>query len=156
MGTCDTTCANAVIETSQAIPTTISALVSRAKNGDQEAFATLHDLYKRKVYSTCLSMTRDVGEAEDLTQDAFMQAFRMLATFRGDSLFSTWLYRIAVNTVLMALRKKRFRQVSLDEPVSTDSSCVQREVRHDDLNLLGSLDRIALASAIRELPPGSA
>ena len=83
-----------------------------------------------------------------------MQAFRKLATFRGDSLFSTWLYRVAVNTVLMTLRGKRLRQVSLDEPIPMDSSCAQREVRHDDLDLLGSVDRIALASAIRELPPG--
>ena len=99
-------------------------------------------------------MTGDVAEAEDLTQDTFMQVFRKLASFRGDSLFPTWLYRIAVNTVLMTLRRKRFRQVSLDEPVPMDSSCAQREVRHDDLNLLGAVDRIALASAIRELPPG--
>ena len=83
-----------------------------------------------------------------------MQAFRKLATFRGDSLFSTWLYRVAVNTVLMAIRRKGLPQVSLDEPVSNDSSCAQRELRHDDLYLLGAVDRIALASAIRELPPG--
>ena len=83
-----------------------------------------------------------------------MQAFRKLATFRGDSLFSTWLYRVAVNTVLMAIRRKGLPQVSLDEPVSNDSSCAQRELRHDDLYLIGAVDRIALASAIRELPPG--
>ena len=83
-----------------------------------------------------------------------MQAFRKLATFRGDSLFSTWLYRVAVNTVLMTLRGKRLRQVSLDEPIPMDSSGAQRELRHDDLDLLGAVDRVALAAALGELPPG--
>jgi RNA polymerase sigma-70 factor (ECF subfamily) len=154
MGTCVITSARAVVETSQTIPDAISKVVSRAQDGDREAFATLFELHKKKVYSICLRMTGNVAEAEDLTQDAFLQVFCKLASFRGDSLFSTWLYRIAVNTVLMTLRRKRFRQVSLDEPIPMDSSCAQREVRHDDLDLLGSVDRIALASAIRELPPG--
>jgi RNA polymerase sigma-70 factor (ECF subfamily) len=154
MGTCVITSAKAVGEASQTIPDAISMAVSRAQDGDREAFATLFELHKKKVYSICLRMTGNVAEAEDLTQDAFMQAFRKLATFRGDSLFSTWLYRIAVNTVLMTLRRKRFRQVSLDEPIPMDSSGAQRELRHDDLDLLGAVDRIALASALRELPPG--
>jgi len=154
MGTCVITSTSAAVETSQASPDAVSTLVSRAKDGDREAFATLFELHKKKVYSICVRMTGDVAEAEDLTQDAFLQVFRKLATFRGDSLFSTWLYRIAVNTVLMTLRRKHLQQVSLDEPVPMDSSYAQREVRHDDLYLLGSVDRIALASAIRELPPG--
>jgi RNA polymerase sigma-70 factor, ECF subfamily len=154
MGTCAIPSARAVVETSQSIPDTISKVVSRAQDGDREAFATLFELHKKKVYSICLRMTGNVAEAEDLTQDAFLQVFCKLASFRGDSLFSTWIYRIAVNTVLMTLRRKRLRQVSLDEPIPMDSSCAQREVRHDDLDLLGSVDRIALASAIRELPPG--
>jgi len=154
MGTCVISSASAVVETDQAIPDPISILVSRAKNGNREAFASLYELYKEKVYSTYLRMTRDVAEAEDLTQEAFMQAFRKLATFRGDSLFSTWLYRVALNTVLMAIRRKGLPQVSLDEPVSKDCSFTQRELRHDDLYLIGAVDRIALASAIRELPPG--
>jgi len=154
MGTCVITSARAVVETSQTIPDAISKVVSRAQDGDREAFATLFELHKKKVYSICLRMTGNVAEAEDLTQDAFLQVFCKLASFRGDSLFSTWLYRIAVNTVLMTLRRKRFRQVSLDEPIPMDSSGAQRELRHDDLDLLGAVDRIALASALRELPPG--
>jgi len=154
MGTCVITSTSAAVETNHAIPDAISTLVSRAKNGDREAFATLYELHHKKVYSTCVRMTGNAAEAEDLTQEAFMQVFRKLASFRGDSLFSTWLYRVAVNTVLMALRRKHPQQVSLDEPVPMDSSCTQREVRHDDLRLLGAIDRIALASAIRELPPG--
>ena len=153
MSTCAISPADAMIGTSQ-VPDATSTLVARAKEGDAEAFGKLFELHKRKVYSICLRMTGDVAEAEDLTQDAFLQVFRKLAMFRGESLFTTWLYRVAVNTVLMSLREKRPKQVSLDEPVPTESSDAPREVRHDDLNLLGAVDRIALATAISDLPPG--
>jgi RNA polymerase sigma-70 factor, ECF subfamily len=142
-----------VSETSQAVQNDLR-LVARAKGGDQEAFATLFDLHKRNVYSLCLRMTRDTSEAEDLTQDAFIQVFRKLESFRGDSSFSTWLYRVAVNTVLMKLRRKQLKAVSLDEPVRTDPRPVQREVGRNDLNLLGSVDRITLQRAIQKLPEG--
>ena len=75
-------------------------LVQRAQRGDEQAFATLYQLHNKRVYSVCLRMTKDVAEAEDLAQEAFMQVFRNLNSFRGDSAFSTWLHRIAVNTVL--------------------------------------------------------
>jgi RNA polymerase sigma-70 factor (ECF subfamily) len=65
-------------------------LVQRAQGGNEEAFATLFQLHRSRVYSVCRSMTRDVAEAEDLTQDAFLQAFCSIGTFRGDSAFSTW------------------------------------------------------------------
>jgi len=77
------------------------SLVQRAQQGDEQAFATLFQLHKKRVYSVCLLMTKDVAEAEDLTQEAFLQVFRSVSTFRGDAAFSTWLYRVAVNTVLM-------------------------------------------------------
>lgn len=131
-----------------------SELVARAKAGDEDAFATLFDLHKRRVYSLCLRMTGNVVEAEDLAQDAFIQVFRKLETFRGDATFSTWLYRVVVNTVLMKLRRRHLREVSLDEPVRLESSYVQRDVGRNDLELLGSIDRIALERAIEELPRG--
>lgn len=83
------------------------SLVQRAQRGDQDAFATLFQLHKKRVYSVCLQMTKDVADAEDLTQEAFLQVFRNINSFRGDSAFSTWLYRIAVNTVLMKLRRRK-------------------------------------------------
>jgi RNA polymerase sigma-70 factor (ECF subfamily) len=131
-----------------------SQLVSRAKSGEEAAFADLFDAHKKRVYTLCLQMVGDVGEAEDLTQDAFIQAFRKLATFRGDSAFSTWLYRIAVNTVLMKLRRRKPQQVSYDEPISVNASLIQREYGAGDPQLLGAVDRIVLARAIRELPEG--
>jgi RNA polymerase sigma-70 factor, ECF subfamily len=131
------------------------SLVQRAQRGDQEAFATLFQLHKKRVYSVCLQMTKDVADAEDLTQEAFLQVFRNVNSFRGDSAFSTWLYRIAVNTVLMKLRRRKAPPLlSLDEPVSPESPSLKRDVGKADPNLSGAVDRIALRRAIEELPEG--
>jgi RNA polymerase sigma-70 factor (ECF subfamily) len=129
-------------------------LVKRAQEGDCDAFASLFYAHKARIYSVCLRMTNNTAEAEDLTQDAFLQVFRKLATFRGDSALSTWLYRIAVNTVLMHFRKKALKQVSLDEPFNQDAKLVRREYGSKDGRLVGSVDRIALSRAIKELPDG--
>jgi RNA polymerase sigma-70 factor (ECF subfamily) len=129
-------------------------MVKRAQQGDADAFAALFHQHKARIYSVCLRMTNNTAEAEDLTQDAFLQVFRKLATFRGDSALSTWLYRIAVNTVLMHFRKKALRQISLDEPYNQDAKTVRREYGSRDDRLTGSVDRIALARAIKELPDG--
>ena len=132
-----------------------SEVVRRVQQGDADAFATLFHAHKARIYSVCLRMTNNAAEAEDLTQDAFLQVFRKIATFRGDSAFSTWLHRIAVNTVLMHFRKKSLSQVSLDEPYSnSDGSKVRREYGTRDTHLAGCVDRVALASAIKELPQG--
>jgi RNA polymerase sigma-70 factor (ECF subfamily) len=131
------------------------SLVQRAQRGDEEAFATLFQLHKKRVYSVCLLMTKDVAEAEDLTQEAFLQVFRSVGTFRGDAAFSTWLYRVAVNTVLMKLRRRKAPAVlSLDEPVSAESPSLRRDFGKSDPNLSGAIDRIALRRAIQELPEG--
>ncbi len=130
-------------------------LVQRAQRGDEEAFATLFQLHKKRVYSVCLLMTKDVAEAEDLTQEAFLQVFRSVGTFRGDAAFSTWLYRVAVNTVLMKLRRRKSPPVlSFDEPVSNDSPSLRRDFGKSDPSLSGVVDRIALRRAIDELPEG--
>jgi RNA polymerase sigma-70 factor, ECF subfamily len=131
------------------------SLIQRAQRGDEEAFATLYQLHKKRVYSVCLQMTKDVADAEDLTQEAFMQVFRSVNSFRGDSAFSTWLYRIAVNTVLMKLRRRKSPPlISLDEPVSADSPSLKRDVGKADPSLSGAIDRIALRRAVEELPAG--
>jgi len=133
-----------------------SDLIERAKQGDADAFAAIFHGHKARVYSLCLGMTNNTAEAEDLTQNAFLQVFRKLATFRGDSAFSTWLYRVAFNTVLMHFRRKSPREFSLDEPDSNgkDDKPVRREYGTEDLSLEGAVDRIALSRAIRELPEG--
>lgn len=129
-------------------------LVRRAQEGDPDAFASLFNAHKTKIYSLCLRMTSNTAEAEDLTQDAFLQAFRKLATFRGDSALSTWLYRVAVNTVLMHMRKKGLRPVSLDQPLDQPDGTIKREQGKLDDRLSGSVDRIALTRAMKELPAG--
>jgi RNA polymerase sigma-70 factor (ECF subfamily) len=129
-------------------------LVQRAQRGDEQAFATLFQLHQKRVYSVCLMMTKDVAEAEDLTQEAFLQVFRSVGSFRCDSAFSTWLYRIAVNTVLMKLRRRKATPVSLDEPVSSESPSLRRDIGRADLRLNGAIDRIALRRAMQELPEG--
>jgi RNA polymerase sigma-70 factor (ECF subfamily) len=100
-------------------------------------------------------MTSNAAEAEDLTQDTFLHVFRKINKFRGDSAFSTWLHRIAVNTVLMHFRKNSLNQVSLDEPQSNiDGDKRRREYGTRDKELAGCIDRLALARAMKELPPG--
>ena len=132
-----------------------ASLVQRAQRGDEEAFEALYQAHKKRVYSVCLQMTKNNADAEDLTQEAFLQVFRSINSFRGDSAFSTWLYRIAVNTVLMKLRRRKAPPlVSLDEPVSAESTSLKREVGRADLNLNGVVDRIALGRAMEDLPAG--
>ena len=129
-------------------------IVQSAQRGDEQALAALYQLHNKLVYSVCLRMTKDVAAAEDMTQEAFIQVFRNLNSFRGGSAFSTWVYRVAVNTVLMKSRRKIPTVVSLDEPISRNSSSLKREVEKEDLNLRGTIDRIALRHAIEELPKG--
>ncbi len=157
MATCviSATTANLIPDEKQADRESEHSLVQRAKLGDEQAFARLFHSYKKRVYSVCLSMTKDIAEAEDLTQEAFLQVFRSVSSFRGDSAFSTWLYRVAVNTVLMKLRRRKAPPVlSLDEPVSPESPSLRRDVGRADPQLSGAIDRIALRRAMRELPEG--
>lgn len=101
-------------------------------------------------------MVGNVAEAEDLTQEAFLQLFRKIHTFRGESAFSTWLHRLAVNVVLMKLRKKSIPETSLEEQTEPDeeSGGPRKDVGGPDLLLTGSIDRVNLQRAIDELPPG--
>jgi RNA polymerase sigma-70 factor (ECF subfamily) len=129
-------------------------IIARAQRGDEEAFAALFEAHKRRVYSLCLRMTSNTAEAEDLTQEAFLQLFRKISTFRGESAFSTWLHRLAVNVVLMHLRKKGLQQISLDEVDTSQDEPIKRDYGSDDRRLTGSVDRIGLQKAIADLPPG--
>jgi RNA polymerase sigma-70 factor, ECF subfamily len=129
--------------------------IRRAQQGDAGSFEALYGLHKRRVYSLCLRMTGNTAEAEDLTQDAFLQLFRKIATFRGESAFSTWLHRLTVNVVLMHLRKKGLSEVSLEqtlEPQQEDGP--RKDIGTRDNVLAGSIDRVNLERCIESLPPG--
>ena len=129
--------------------------IERAKLGDADAFRVLYDKHKRRVYSLCLRMTANTAEAEDLAQDAFLQLYRKIATFRGESAFSTWLHRLSVNVVLMHLRKKSLPVVSLEETTQgTEDDSPKKDFGADDVALAGSIDRLQLQRAVSDLPPG--
>jgi RNA polymerase sigma-70 factor (ECF subfamily) len=128
--------------------------IERAKQGDAAAFEVLYNLHKRRVYSLCLRMTTNTAEAEDLTQEAFLQLFRKIGTFRGESAFSTWLHRMAVNVVLMQLRKKGLQLVPLDDENEGEEETPKKDYGAQDNVLAGSLDRLQLKNAIDRLPPG--
>jgi RNA polymerase sigma-70 factor, ECF subfamily len=129
--------------------------LARAQAGDPHAFADIYGQHKRRIYSLCLRMVNNAAEAEDLTQEAFLQLHRKIATFRGDSAFSTWLHRLAINVVLMHLRKKGLQVISLDEAMEPrHEEGPGRSFGAPDLSLTGSIDRMALERAIGSLPAG--
>lgn len=122
--------------------------VQLAASGDLEAFEKIYRNHHRRVYAQCLRMTRSVSEAEDLTQEVFIQLYRKLETFRGESLFTTWLHRLTTNAVLMHFRKAASRPARTDE----DGDALDRL---SSRNSGGSvIDRISLDQAIRQLSPG--
>ena len=86
------------------------AWILKAQRSDARAFEALYRLHVDKIYGLCLRMTGNVSEAEDCTQEAFIQAWMKMAKFRGDSAFATWLHRIAVNAVLGRIRKSKREQ----------------------------------------------
>jgi RNA polymerase sigma-70 factor, ECF subfamily len=130
-------------------------VLARAQAGDHHAFAQLYSLHKRRIYSLCLRMVGNIAEAEDLTQEAFLQLHRKIGTFRGDSAFSTWLHRLAINVVLMQLRKKGLSLISLDEAMEpAPEEGPGRSFGAPDLTLAGAIDRLALERAVADLPAG--
>jgi RNA polymerase sigma-70 factor (ECF subfamily) len=133
----------------------ISNAVARAQVGDEEAFAELYSLHKYRVYKVCLRMVRNVALAEDLCQESFLQLFRKIATFKGNSAFSTWLHRLTVNVVLMHLRRKGLFLTSLEYVVpDTCEDLLQEIFGTTDPCLVGSVDRLAIDRAANTLPNG--
>ncbi len=126
-------------------------LAQRATNGDMQAFEELYQRHHRRVYSLCLRMTQNVQEAEDLTQEAFIQLYRKIGSFRGDSAFTTWLHRLTVNQVLMHFRK---RSVKMEKTTEEGETPVQVVHGTANPNAMPVVDRIALDNAIAQLPPG--
>ncbi len=127
------------------------ALAQKAATGDMVAFEQLYKRHNRRVYSLCLRMTSNVQEAEDLAQEVFIQLFRKIGSFRGESAFTTWLHRLTVNQVLMHFRK---RNVKLEQTTEDGETPVQVVVGTANPNQMPVVDRIALDRAIAQLPPG--
>jgi RNA polymerase sigma-70 factor, ECF subfamily len=143
-------------ETSTGSALSEAEAIQMAQRGDARAFERLYELHSRRVYALCLRMVNNKTDAEDMTQDAFLQLFRKIDTFRGESGFSTWLHRITVNVVLMRLRRKSLVDGSLEEMNERDeeSDGPRREFGSRDLHLAGLVDRLTLQRAIEHLPAG--
>jgi len=122
-----------------------------AQSHQTQSFEEVFRLHHRRVHSICLRMTGNPAEAEDLTQDVFLQVFRKLGTFRGESAFTTWLHRLTLNQVLMHFRKSHVRKEQLTEDGEMP---VEILVDRNRFNRSPVLDRLALDEAIVQLPHG--
>jgi RNA polymerase sigma-70 factor, ECF subfamily len=119
--------------------------VARARAGDAGAFRALYEAHVGRVYALCLRLTGQAAEAEETTQDVFVRAWERLATFRGESRFGTWLYRLAVNQVLMRRRTAARRRRRVDVlPEPPDAGVAPRDVE----------TALELEQAIAALPEG--
>ena len=138
------------------VSSSLDETILLAQQGDANAFETIYRLHSGRVHAICLRMMHNPVEAEDLTQEAFMQLFRKIHTFRGESAFSTWLHRLTVNLVLMRLRKKSSMSTSLDEITGSgdEDDKPRNDIGGPDLGLTGLFDRFNLQTAIHQLPVG--
>jgi RNA polymerase sigma-70 factor (ECF subfamily) len=126
-------------------------LAKKAAAGDGKAFEELYRRHYRRVYALTLRMMGNPVEAEDMTQDVFLQLFNKIGMFRGESQFTTWLHRMTVNQVLMHFRRKGVRV----EQATEDGEAPQRAERGtENPSQMPVVDRIALDKAVSQLPPG--
>jgi RNA polymerase sigma-70 factor (ECF subfamily) len=130
-------------------------ILVKAQAGDADAFTKLYLRHQKRVFSICMRMVHDFSLAEDLMQETFVQLHRKLATFRGESAFTTWLHRMTFNIALMHLRRHALPVVSLDN-LMTDSSDehFRRGFGASDLRQVGVVDRLTIDRAVAALPPG--
>lgn len=124
-----------------------------AGSGNTAALEELIERHNRRIYCLCLRMLRTPQEAEDLRQEVYIQLYRKVNQFRGDSAFTTWLHRLTVNQVLMYLRK---RSVKMEETIgdSHDFEMHNRKVVRANLQSFPIVDKIALDHAVKQLPKG--
>jgi RNA polymerase sigma-70 factor (ECF subfamily) len=126
-------------------------LAQRAAAGEMFSFEQIYQRHHRRVYSLCLRMTQNPPEAEDLTQEVFIQLFRKIGSFRGDAAFTTWLHRLTVNQVLMYFRKRSVRDEKTTEDGETPEEIVPGTENYQKMPII---DRLALNKAIAALPNG--
>ena len=126
-------------------------LTQKAAAGDVAAFEQIYWQHHRRVFSVCVRMTKNVTEAEDVTQQVFLLLFRKIGSFRGDSAFSTWLHRMTVNTTLMHFRKNKTIKESTTEDGELPEKIYSDNKKHSETHFV---DSIALTRAVSELPDG--
>lgn len=133
-------------------------LIRSASRGDARAFENLVATYEKSVFNLAFRLVSDREDAMDIVQDVFLKAYQALPKFRGDSRFSTWIYRVCVNASLDHLRRKqRTTSYSLDEPLSFRESSVTRQVEDESENVADSVETKFLGQAVlavlRDLDP---
>ncbi len=126
-------------------------LTQAASKGDMVAFEEIYQRHHRRVYSICLRMLQNAFEAEDLTQDVFIQLYRKIGSFRGDSAFTTWLHRLTVNQVLMHFRKRTVKFEKTTEEGETPEQIVAGTSNPYKMQIV---DKLSLENAIEQLPQG--
>jgi RNA polymerase sigma-70 factor, ECF subfamily len=126
-------------------------LTQAASKGNMAAFEEIYQRHHRRVYSICLRMLQNAFEAEDLTQDVFIQLYRKVGSFRGDSAFTTWLHRLTVNQVLMHFRKRNVKFEKTTEEGETPEQIVAGTANPFKMQIV---DKMALENAIEQLPAG--
>lgn len=126
-------------------------ILDRCKSGDEGAWKELVEVTYRDVYSLCLRILNDPDDASEATQDAYLKAWRGLKSFRGDSLFSTWLYRVATNAALSKHRSRKRRRSH--ESGTDDEVLVQMPSAASTENAAGAkVEMLALDQALSQLP----
>ena len=124
--------------------------IQRIKAGDMRAFSGIVSKYQRKLLTIVLKIVGNREDAEDITQEVFIKVFKSLEQFKGDAEFSTWLYRVAYNTTLSELRKRKFTFVPIDDKFLTESEPVSE-------NVVDTEQRLAcLDAALKRLSPDDA
>lgn len=137
----------------ETVPTSDVELARASAAGNEAAFDQLYRAHARKVYSLCLRLLGNSTEAEDVTQDVFVQLHHKIGTFQGKAALSAWLYRLTVNTVLMHLRRNKRKP--MQEPFEEDAvHNLAEESRSKPQSEATLTDRVALERAIRQLPIG--
>lgn len=127
-----------------------TGLIERCRAGDQQAFDELVTRYERRVYSLAFRMTGNVEDANDLAQEAFVRVFTALPGFKGESSFSTWLYRIVTNVCLDELRRRgRQAVVSIDQPVLREDGALVRQTADPNGGPLDRLERTEVRQAVQ-------
>jgi RNA polymerase sigma-70 factor (ECF subfamily) len=125
--------------------------IERARNGDVRGYESLYHSHRSRVYSLCLRFTGNTSDAEDLAQDVFLQVYRKISTFRGDAKFGSWLYRVAMNLVLMHFRRRRPHEISLNAPRTLNSDPMQSQLRDQSWTSSFLVERVALGRALGSL-----
>ena len=130
---------------------TDACYIEKIQAGETECFSILLDRYSQSVFSLIVSIINNREDAEELTQDVFLNAFRSLSSFQGNSLFSTWLYRIAYNAAISATRKKKYSWLTIEE--SMIDNVPENEIS-DDIEQLEKEEQLSrLQQALEQLLP---